>query len=93
MRRRIQERVNQCQAEIETLNRTKQELTEGRAKINENISQLDREKVCLFSILRSVYLTNIFCFTEWVTGKYNSTAGQTKGTREIVGIYRKAERY
>lgn len=60
MRRRIQERVNQCQAEIETLNRTKQELTEGRAKINENISQLDREKVCLFLFFNRFILRVFF---------------------------------
>lgn len=46
-RRRIQERVNQYQAEMETLNRTKQELTDGRAKINDIISKLEREEVRL----------------------------------------------
>lgn len=45
LRRRIHERVNQCQAEIQTLNRTKQELNEGRAKVNEIISKLEREEV------------------------------------------------
>lgn len=45
MRRRIQEHVNQCQAEIDTLNRTKQELTEGRSKIDSIISRLEREEV------------------------------------------------
>lgn len=45
LRRRIQERVNQHQAEIETLNRTKHELLEGRAKINDIISKLEREEV------------------------------------------------
>lgn len=45
LRRRIQERVNQCQAEIDTLNRTKQELTEGRTKIDSIINKLEREEV------------------------------------------------
>lgn len=45
LRRRIQEHVNQCQAEIDTLNRTKQELTEGRSKIDSIISRLEREEV------------------------------------------------
>lgn len=45
LRRRIQERVNQHQAEMETLNRTAHELMEGRAKINEIISRLEREEV------------------------------------------------
>lgn len=45
LRRRVQERVNQCQAEIQTLNRTKQELNEGRSKINEIINKLEREEV------------------------------------------------
>lgn len=43
--RRIQERVNQFQAEIQTLNRTKQELTEGKAKITENVTRLERVEV------------------------------------------------
>lgn len=45
LRRRIQERVNQCQAEIETLQRTKMELNDGRGKIFEIISKLEREEV------------------------------------------------
>lgn len=45
LKRRIQERVNQCQAEIETLDRTKQELTEGQTKIESIISRLQREEV------------------------------------------------
>lgn len=45
LRRRIQERVNQYQAEMETLTRTKHELNEGRAKINDIISKLEREEV------------------------------------------------
>lgn len=46
LRRRIQERVNQHQAEMDTLNRTKHELNEGRAKINDIITKLEREEVC-----------------------------------------------
>lgn len=46
LRRRIQERVNQHQAEMETLNRTKHELLEGRAKINDIITKLEKEEVC-----------------------------------------------
>ncbi|EDW73505.1 uncharacterized protein Dwil_GK16611 [Drosophila willistoni] len=45
LRRRIQEKVNQYQAEIETLNRTKQELVEGSAKIDAIIQRLEREQV------------------------------------------------
>lgn len=44
LRRRIQEKVNQCFAEIQTLKRTKQELTEGKMKINELISKLEKEE-------------------------------------------------
>ncbi|KAH8270459.1 hypothetical protein KR018_010242 [Drosophila ironensis] len=47
LRRRIQEKVNQYQAEIETLNRTKQELVEGSAKIDAIVSRLEREQVDL----------------------------------------------
>lgn len=44
VRRRLQERVNQCQAEIQTLNRTKQELTEGQTKIKDIIYKLELEQ-------------------------------------------------
>jgi len=47
LRRRIQEKVNQYQAEIETLNRTKQELVEGSSKIDAIITRLEREQVDL----------------------------------------------
>lgn len=46
LRRRIQERCNQHQAEMDTLNRTKHELLEGRAKINEIVMRLEKEEVC-----------------------------------------------
>lgn len=46
LRRRIQERVNQHQAEMETLNRTKHELLEGKAKIADIINKLEKEEVC-----------------------------------------------
>ncbi|XP_011181347.1 tumor susceptibility gene 101 protein [Zeugodacus cucurbitae] len=45
LRRRLQEKVNQYQAEIETLNRTKQELVEGSSKIDNVIARLVREEV------------------------------------------------
>ncbi|XP_055384215.1 tumor susceptibility gene 101 protein [Condylostylus longicornis] len=45
LRRRVQERVNQCQAEIDTLNRTKQELREGRTKIESIIKNLTKEEI------------------------------------------------
>ncbi|EDW17804.1 tumor susceptibility gene 101 protein isoform X2 [Drosophila mojavensis] len=45
LRRRIQEKVNQYQAEIETLNRTKQELVEGSAKIDAIVARLEREEI------------------------------------------------
>lgn len=56
LRRRIQERVNQYQAEMDTLNRTKHELNEGKAKINDIILKLEREEVCLKYQLRCVLL-------------------------------------
>lgn len=45
MRRRIQEKVNQCQAEIQTLKRTKQELMEGQSKLGEIMRKLERDEV------------------------------------------------
>lgn len=44
LRRRIQERVNQAQAEIETLQRVKQELHEGGTKIDERLARMEREQ-------------------------------------------------
>ncbi|KAL5291736.1 TSG101 family protein [Megaselia abdita] len=44
LRRLIIEKVNQCQAEIDTLNRTKQELEEGSSKIDNIVAKLQREE-------------------------------------------------
>ena len=44
LRRLIMEKVNQCQAEIETLNRTKQELDEGGSKIDNILGKMQREE-------------------------------------------------
>lgn len=44
LKRRIQEKVNQCQAEIDTLKRTQQELNEGQSKINDIIGRLERDE-------------------------------------------------
>lgn len=46
LRRRIQERVNQHEDEMIALRRTKHDLNESRAKINEVIVSLEREEVC-----------------------------------------------
>lgn len=62
LRRRIQERVNQHQAEMDTLTRTKHELNEGRAKINEIISKLEREEVCYSLISCFSYRRNATFF-------------------------------
>ena len=45
MRRRIHEKVNQCQAEIQTLKRTKQELMEGQTKLGDIMKKLERDEV------------------------------------------------
>uniref|UniRef100_T1GMH8 UEV domain-containing protein n=1 Tax=Megaselia scalaris TaxID=36166 RepID=T1GMH8_MEGSC len=44
LRRLIIEKVNQCQAEIDTLNRTSQELQEGGKKIDHILAKLKREE-------------------------------------------------
>lgn len=44
LKRRVQEKVNQCQAEIQTLKRTQQELNEGQSKINDIIARLERDE-------------------------------------------------
>lgn len=71
LRRRIQERVNQCYAEIETLNRTKQELGEGRAKINANIAKLEKERV---SIIIVVFVSYSFLILKIQTNKIGGFA-------------------
>jgi len=53
LRRRVQEKVNQYQAEIETLNRTKQELLEGSAKIDAIIERLEREHIDMQKNIRN----------------------------------------
>lgn len=45
LRRRIQERVNQHEDEMIALRRTKHDLNESRAKINDVITSLEREEV------------------------------------------------
>lgn len=45
MRRRIQEKVNQCHAEIQTLKRTKQELMEGQTKLGDIMKKLERDEI------------------------------------------------
>lgn len=52
MRRRIQEKVNQCQAEIQTLRRTKQELMEGQTKLNDIVKKLERDEIELTKTLQ-----------------------------------------
>lgn len=44
MRKLIQDKVEQCQAEIQTLNRTKQELAEGNSKLVEIMKKLERDE-------------------------------------------------
>uniref|UniRef100_A0A182JGT1 UEV domain-containing protein n=1 Tax=Anopheles atroparvus TaxID=41427 RepID=A0A182JGT1_ANOAO len=44
LKRRVQEKVNQCQAEVQTLKRTQQELTEGQTKIKDILSRLERDE-------------------------------------------------
>lgn len=61
IRRRLQEKVNQYQAEIDTLNRTKQELVEGSAKIDSIISRMEREQV---SLNMSKILQNMMTFDQ-----------------------------
>lgn len=36
--------MNQCQAEIQTLKRTQQELNEGQSKINDIVGRLERDQ-------------------------------------------------
>ncbi|CAD7003491.1 tumor susceptibility gene 101 protein isoform X2 [Ceratitis capitata] len=72
LRRRLQEKVNQYQAEIETLNRTKQELVEGSLKIDNVISRLNREEMELeknVSILRDKEQELVKCLEAFENNK------------------------
>ncbi|CRK96015.1 CLUMA_CG009455, isoform A [Clunio marinus] len=55
MRRRIYEKVNQCQAEIQTLKRTKQELMEGQTKLEDIVRKLERDET---ELKRNIQLLN-----------------------------------
>jgi ESCRT-I complex subunit TSG101 len=45
VRRRLREQFSQIQAELETLNRTQQELTLGKSKLDDILARLEREQV------------------------------------------------
>lgn len=45
LRRRMHEQFSQNQAELDTLRRTQQELTEGRAQLDDILNRLEREQV------------------------------------------------
>uniref|UniRef100_A0A2M4AGB9 Putative vacuolar sorting protein/ubiquitin receptor vps23 n=1 Tax=Anopheles triannulatus TaxID=58253 RepID=A0A2M4AGB9_9DIPT len=44
LKRRVHEKVNQCQAEIQTLKRTQMELNEGQSKIQDIMTRLQRDE-------------------------------------------------
>uniref|UniRef100_A0A4Y0BHZ4 UEV domain-containing protein n=1 Tax=Anopheles funestus TaxID=62324 RepID=A0A4Y0BHZ4_ANOFN len=44
LKRRVQEKMNQCQAEVQTLKRTQQELNEGQVKIKDILTRLERDE-------------------------------------------------
>lgn len=93
LRRRIQERVNQHQAEIETLNRTRHELLEGRAKINDIISKLEREEVRIdwfywwsfWSLCRLRIKILFVAFSERFKSKHYHSGGKRGIIEEIPG--------
>jgi ESCRT-I complex subunit TSG101 len=45
VRRRLREQFSQIQAELETLSRTQQELTQGKGKLDDILARLEREQV------------------------------------------------
>ena len=50
LRRRLREQFSQTQAELETLGRIQQELTQGKNKLDDILSRLDKEQVILSKI-------------------------------------------
>jgi hypothetical protein len=51
LRRRLREQFSQIQAELETLRRTEQELTQGRDKQDDILARLEREQVIYESMI------------------------------------------
>jgi ESCRT-I complex subunit TSG101 len=47
LRRRLAEQFSQAQAELETLGRTQQELTQGKNKLDDILARLEKEQVRL----------------------------------------------
>jgi len=45
LRRRLREQFSQIQAELETLRRTEQELSQGKDKLDDILARLEREQV------------------------------------------------
>jgi ESCRT-I complex subunit TSG101 len=45
LRRRLREQFFQTQAELETLGRTQQELTQGKNKLDDILARLEKEQV------------------------------------------------
>ena len=45
LRRRLREQFSQIQAELETLRRTEQELTQGKDKLDDILARLEKEQV------------------------------------------------
>jgi ESCRT-I complex subunit TSG101 len=45
LRRRLGEQFSQTQAELETLGRTQQELTQGKNKLDDILARLEKEQV------------------------------------------------
>jgi len=51
LRRRLREQFSQIQAELETLRRTEQELSQGKDKLDDILARLEREQVIYESMI------------------------------------------
>lgn len=47
LKRRMKDQFSQHQAELETLRRTHQELVQGKTKLDDILTRLEREQVCI----------------------------------------------
>lgn len=56
LRRRLGEQFFQAQAELETLSRTQQELTQGKNKLEDILARLEKEQVRLYGRILKLIL-------------------------------------
>lgn len=75
IRRKIKEQTALCHDEIEILSQTQRELNQGKSKLDSMFDNIEKEKVCRFSI-------EFLLFTNSFGSNYNKYVLMT-GTRQV----------